>query len=139
MISIDISTLPFLPLSRLSELPTCSAIYFVLLEGGELLYVGRAVNLNTRWKTHHRYKQFESMESILISWIEVEPLNLDEVEAEFIASLQPKLNWTLIPTEPKPVRESKYQYITGRYGDWFVEYAKDLDMTPEDLEIVIWG
>ncbi len=140
MTSIDISQLPSLPLSEGDNLPSCTAIYFVSLDSGELLYVGKAVNLYTRWRSHHRCKQLESLQNVYISWIEVESsVNLDDLEANFIASFQPRLNGTVIPTEPKPAKQCEYEYITGRYGDWFVECANEIGMTAEDFDIAVNG
>ncbi len=44
--------LPSLPLESRRSLPDISALYFVLDEDDELLYIGRANNLVKRWRGH---------------------------------------------------------------------------------------
>lgn len=143
MTSIDISKLPALLLSERHRLPRCSAVYFVFLDFNELLYIGKAVNLRLRWKNHHRLKELNSIKNVLIAWLEVDVFDLGNFEYSFIEEFKPKLNDTPVPKSKLSLDNSNVDLfipcITGQYADWFIEYARDLDMTPEDLEIVLWG
>lgn len=49
---IDLSTLPSVYLLEKSCLPNCAAIYFVSNSKGQILYIGRTVNLVERWREH---------------------------------------------------------------------------------------
>lgn len=96
-LGIDFSTLPSLPLASRSALPPCPAVYFVL-EGNHVLYVGRSVNLQQRWITHHRYSQLKGLNNVRIAWLECsDPSLLPEIEAALIEYFQPSLNGELIP------------------------------------------
>lgn len=62
-------------------------IYF-LIAGGKIIYVGQSVDCHTRMRHHeHGGLTFDSY-----FFIEVEPSLLDDVEAAYIAKLNPELN-----------------------------------------------
>lgn len=107
--SIDPLALPSLSLAARSALPTCPAVYFVL-EGNQVLYVGRTVNLWQRWVNHHRYSQLKGIDNARIAWLECSDSNLlPEIEAALIEHFQPSLNGELIPlAERKPPRMIVY-------------------------------
>ena len=43
--------LPFVPLKQRNDLPETPAVYFVISEEAEILYIGQAINLRNRWIT----------------------------------------------------------------------------------------
>jgi len=95
--TINPLTLPSLSLANRSALPPCLAVYFAL-EGDHVLYVGRSVNLQQRWITHHRYSQLKGLNNVRIAWLECsDPSLLPEIEAALIEYFQPSLNGELIP------------------------------------------
>jgi len=95
--TINPLTLPSLSLINRSALPPCPAVYFVR-EGDRVLYVGRSVNLQQRWITHHRYSQLKGLNNVRIAWLECsDPSLLPEIEAALIEYFQPSLNGELIP------------------------------------------
>jgi hypothetical protein len=94
---VDPLALPSLPLTDRSQLPVCPAVYFAL-DGDRVLYIGRSVNLQQRWITHHRYSQLKGLNNVRIAWLECsDPSLLPEIEAALIEYFQPSLNGELIP------------------------------------------
>ncbi len=91
------------PLANRNQLPTCSAIYFAIDAQNRILYVGKAKNLLTRWKNHHRLyslKELDKDYSVSLYWQPWPEDNLDEAERLLIQQLQPLLNETKVETEP---------------------------------------
>lgn len=98
---IKLSELPSVYLTDKNNLPNCAAIYFVCDNKGQLLYIGRTVNLFKRWQEHHRFnqlKRFNRKDCVSISWIACSnDLNtLSNLENEFIQQYKPPLNWTKV-------------------------------------------
>lgn len=101
--------LPSLPLNCRNKLPSLAAIYIVLSENDDILYVGKAINLANRWMQHHRFKQFGSYQSVRIAWLECsDETLLDQVERMLIKSLTPLLNNTRVPERTVEVKEGTF-------------------------------
>jgi hypothetical protein len=90
---IDPLELPSLSLLERYSLPSCCAIYFVLL-GEQVLYVGRSINLAQRWLSHHRWNQLtQTYPTARIAWVECSDSELlPKLEAALIERFSPKLN-----------------------------------------------
>lgn len=104
--SIKLSELPSVYLLNKDSLPNCVAIYFVSDSKGQILYIGRTVNLVARWREHHRFKQlkrFNRKNPLTISWLTCSDdlTTLSNLENEFIKLYKPPLNWSKVVT---PVR-----------------------------------
>ena len=105
---IDISRLPSIKLVDRDNLPECSGIYFVS-SSGEILYIGKAINVRNRWKAHHRYMQVSAnYADVCILWMEVDRALLDDIEIACIKHFRPILNGTEILSHTKqlPIRLS---------------------------------
>ena len=50
-----LSSIPSLHITERVKLPKLSGIYFVYTLDHNLLYIGKADNLRTRWNNHHKY------------------------------------------------------------------------------------
>jgi excinuclease UvrABC nuclease subunit len=88
--TLDLSTLPSLPLSDRKQLPTVSCIYFAM-SNGVVQYIGKSTNLKDRWRRHQRTQEL-SIDSC-IAWIEVSnPELLTEIEKALISWFNPPLN-----------------------------------------------
>lgn len=88
----------------LHELPEIPAIYFVVSELTGLLYIGKANNLKKRWVSHHRYYQLKKYHEVRINWItfpNITPDELTNLEREYIEYFMPVLNLT--PVQKKPI------------------------------------
>ncbi|WP_013335090.1 GIY-YIG nuclease family protein [Gloeothece verrucosa] len=108
MWEVNLSDLPFVELSTLNLLPTCPAIYFVLDSKNIIHYIGKADNLQKRWKNHHRKYQLEQIHQkypVKIIWKVWSQKDLDLAEKYFIDYYKPLLNNTkvemphIIPSE----------------------------------------
>ncbi|MEP0751133.1 GIY-YIG nuclease family protein [Trichocoleus sp. Lan] len=97
----NLSELPFVYLLEKSNLPNCAAIYFVSDSKGQVIYIGRTVNLLARWREHHRFNQLKRLNQknrISISWMVCSnDINaLSSLENEFIKLYKPPLNWSKV-------------------------------------------
>ncbi len=104
---IKIADLPSVNLLEKNRLPNCAAIYFIADSNGQVIYIGRTVNLVARWKDHHRFnqlKRFNRKNSLSISWLNCNnDLNtLSNLENEFVSLYKPPLNWSKVVT---PIRK----------------------------------
>lgn len=101
---IDPLTLPSLPLSERSQLPTTPAIYFVL-KGDQVAYIGKTINLAQRLAAHNRRKQFTQLGSnIRIAWLSCSDVGLlGQIETALIEHFKPLLNGTTNPDASKRV------------------------------------
>lgn len=100
----DLSKLPSLSLSQRNILPECPAIYFAVDSKNRVLYVGKAINLLTRWKNHHRQEQLNRINrknKIKIAWLQCSNnlTLLANTETYFIEFYQPLLNRTSVPAK----------------------------------------
>jgi len=59
---IDVNLLPSVPLPEWRTLPKEPGIYLVLADNGDVMYVGKAQDLSTRWKSHHRTPDLKNAE-----------------------------------------------------------------------------
>lgn len=99
--SIKLSELPSVYLLDKDSLPNCAAIYFVSDSKGQILYIGRTINLVARWREHHRFnqlKRFNRKNPLTISWITCsnDLTTLSNLENEFIKLYKPPLNWSKV-------------------------------------------
>ena len=95
--NIKLSELPSVYLLDKDKLPNCACIYFVSDSKGQILYIGRTVNLVERWREHHRFnqlKRFNRKDRVSISWMTCSnDINtLSSLENELIKLYKPPLN-----------------------------------------------
>lgn len=79
-----------LPITQLADLPECPAVYQVIDETGEPLYVGSAKNLRKRWLTHHVTAKLLTHPYASILWHET--LDYRAVERDWIRCRDPRYN-----------------------------------------------
>jgi len=99
---IDPFSLPSVEIGNRNRLPDIPAIYFAVSKENEILYIGRAVLLQKRWKLHHRVKQLESLKDVKIAWLACNDLadrELKGLEEDCIRHFNPALNQTVIPRD----------------------------------------
>lgn len=123
---VNLFELPSLPLSDRKSLPKkVSAIYFALSETNEVLYIGRAVCLYTRWcgQRHHKQAKLEELTGVKIAWLAVtDPALLPARESELINQFAPPLNLINNPVAFNPVSRK-----------WAAQ-RKNVSLTEADLE-----
>ena len=103
--TIDPLTLPSLPLAERSQLPKCSAVYFVTKDDC-ILYIGRTANLYQRWLAHHIWQQLYGIGGeIRVAWLECNDSELlPEIEKALIAHFKPLLNKSFAVGSQEAVR-----------------------------------
>lgn len=116
MISVNPLELPSRPLSLRNKLPNCPAIYFVISESDEILYIGKSINLANRWVQHHRFNQVSLYPNARIAWLQTNEIELlEQIESSLIESFKPELNRSKVPepgkisTLKQPAREKTYK------------------------------
>ncbi|GGA36932.1 GIY-YIG nuclease family protein [Okeania sp. KiyG1] len=100
-ISLNPLQLPSVSLPDRKQLPTCSAIYFAIDASDRILYIGKALNLAARWKSHHRFYKLEEIDKespVRLAWKAWNKDDLAEAEKRLIRIFQPLLNNTKVET-----------------------------------------
>jgi hypothetical protein len=112
--SINLESLPWLPLEARTNLPELPGIYFVLDGYKTPLYIGRSANIRQRWNTHHRLNDIKNLPDIAIAWLEVsEPSLLDSVEQALIDWFDPPLNGKAISQPLNTTRRANFKLNLG--------------------------
>jgi DNA-binding Xre family transcriptional regulator len=94
-------SLPSVRLEDKNKLPKDAGIYFVIANA-EILYIGKSINLQQRWLSHHRTNQLQSYGEVIIAWFTFmgqENKDLDELEEKCIEYFNPSLNNIDVPKE----------------------------------------
>lgn len=84
-------------------LPHSAGLYAVEQEG-DIVYVGRAKDLNNRWHGHHKKGLFLGMSgTVTLAYVLVNETQLVALETEVIRALEPEYNWLAAPnTDDSP-------------------------------------
>lgn len=94
--SINPLELPSLALSNAFRryLPTSPAVYFVIQDNSEVIYIGQTQNLKHRWNSHHKIVEIKQISGdIRIGWYVVDDKHyLQSLEKSLIDLFKPKLN-----------------------------------------------
>lgn len=134
--------LPSLPLNQKRELPRVPAVYLVLGEHSEVLYIGKSGSLSHRWVRHHRASELQKLRDVRVAWIEMETRELlEEVERVLIDHFSPRMNglrdrsdpdyrtgtgvFLRMTTEEKEVLETVASRSNRSLADWLRQLARD--------------
>ncbi len=156
--------LPSLLLESRHELPDTSALYFVLDEDDEILYIGRTISLVKRWRGHHLFAEFEQLGNVRIAWMECDARLITSSETKFIAHFKPLLNQVNLGRRYRELTQNKilcfltpqklnlYRGTFGhsvnpingkfnwQYGDKYRACAiQDLKELASDFQLIKWG
>lgn len=75
-------------------LPNGSGLYAVM-QNNWIVYIGRAADFNSRWRHHHKLRQFRQLSgNVRIAYIETSQAQAHELEPRLIAKLKPEYNNT---------------------------------------------
>lgn len=106
--SLDLKTLPWLPLEERSKLPKLTGIYFAVDSSDKAQYIGKATNLRSRWESHHKYEELSSIKDVRIAYLFIDAVELlTDIETSLIKWFNPPLNELL--TSPSPSISSSIQ------------------------------
>ena len=116
--TIDLKSLPWLPLNEKSAFPKQAAIYFAIDSQGCVQYIGRSVNVRARWGSHHKYESLSAIGNIRIAYLFVDmPELLPQIETALIEYFQPILNirgLEINQTEGKSARGKRYEEMSKK-------------------------
>jgi hypothetical protein len=93
---LDLSSLPWMPLSARTGLIDEPGIYFAVDSDGVVQYIGRSKGVRGRWKSHHRFCELDSMQGIRICFLALPREQLQMVEKQCILYFNPALNQTKV-------------------------------------------
>ncbi|MDF5716340.1 MAG: GIY-YIG nuclease family protein [Rhizonema sp. NSF051] len=110
--TIDLKSLPWLPLDEKTAFPQKSAIYFAIDSTGVVQYIGRSVNVRNRWGKHHKYNELNQIGSIKIAYLFVDiPELLPEIEQALIWYFNPPLNTVKVGLTYGDFRQKRRQRV----------------------------
>lgn len=117
---ICLETLPWVPLDATSGFPEHPAIYFAIDSQNSVQYIGKSVNVRSRWKSHHRYEDLKQIGGVRIAYLFVDtPELLIEIESALISWFQPPLNIFGRPSRPKRSRPTdRVNYFVDISSYW---------------------
>lgn len=132
--------LPSLPLKMRSQLPSLPGIYFVL-NGTEVVYIGKSWSIKSRWDGHHRLPQLREIgKQYSIAWLQYQFEQLDALEFQLIQALRPRLNGSLVvpATAPRPKKSEPFKYGDKKERFQFLltpEASTMLDRVAEQMQL----
>ncbi|MEO0684746.1 MAG: GIY-YIG nuclease family protein [Cyanobacteria bacterium J06649_11] len=131
-------TLPSIPLLERTQLPNCSAIYFVMQDEC-VLYIGRTINLAQRWEAHHKWDQLVARGTpVKIAWLECRDESLlTQIETALIRQFAPELNGYVTDKKKDPnyglVRGLLPQELLKKFKIYCIENGVDYSQGLENL------
>ena len=140
--TVNLSELPSFPLSWKKALPKTPGIYFAIDAGEVVQYIGRSIDINSRWVQHHRFEELTQIEGIRLAWLEVDELQLlPHIEKALIQYFKPKLNQTnvkvqLEKSESSRAGQKEYGEVKKKYQFMLTPTASQkLDEVADELNI----
>lgn len=96
---VEVSALPFVTFGQRAGMPNDPAIYFILGERDEVLYVGRSVRLRQRWEAHPQKMPAAALGARRVAWHLVDEAALVDAELAMIRQFRPPLNANGLPVD----------------------------------------
>jgi predicted GIY-YIG superfamily endonuclease len=126
--NLDLSQLPSLPLTQSNQLPQHSAIYFAINAEFQVLYIGKALNLQARWKGHHRLDQLMRIHKkspVRLAWLDCRVIltQLEAMENHYISIYNPLLNRTQVPAKKITPSEVSLQVTLEKISKYVIIFG----------------
>ncbi|MBW4443299.1 MAG: GIY-YIG nuclease family protein [Plectolyngbya sp. WJT66-NPBG17] len=134
----DINRLPAVAIEDAGLLPSLPAVYFVIANE-RILYIGKALNLQQRWKNHHRWGEIFALGvAARLHWLEFnDALLIQLLEQCFINYFDPPMNNTPVVEHKnnllKPITQEQAVSILGTPVATFYRYCKDLKIKNKQI------
>ena len=115
-----LNSIPSVHITERVKLPSLPGIYFVYTLSHQLLYIGKANNLRTRWNSHHKYQYFieSSMDSRIgyFTFDSIDNLNqtIEEFQSEPTETIQTK---TLVTSDQFQKLEQELTILKKQFND----------------------
>jgi excinuclease UvrABC nuclease subunit len=104
-VMIDIASLPSIPFGSPPDMPGGEGVYFVIGAEDRVIYIGSSWMLKSRWQRHNKQAQCVEAGAIRIAWFNCDWRQAEDIEAEMIFALKPRLN----------VRGKRTQLVPSNY------------------------
>jgi tetrahydromethanopterin S-methyltransferase subunit G len=138
-ISMLLSSIPSLHITERAKLPPTSGIYFVYTPDHNLLYIGKADNLRTRWNSHHKYQYFiESSTECRIGYFTFDSIDsLSETIEEFKAEpTQTTTGKALVTADQFEELKQQVEAIQQQFNNTFSTLTQlGIDVIAKKLEV----
>lgn len=89
---VDLQDMPSLPFEEKRFLPNKAAVYFIIRDDGEVLYIGSTVRLKQRWEAHLQARKAAALGATRVAWMLVPQAMTEAVESAMIRHYLPILN-----------------------------------------------
>ena len=120
IVGMLLSSIPSVHITERVKLPSQPGIYFVYTLDHQLLYIGKADNLRTRWNSHHKYQYFieSSMDSRIgyFTFDSIDNLNqtIEEFQSEPTETIQTK---ALVTSDQFEKLEQEFTTLKRQFND----------------------
>ncbi|MGG6294981.1 GIY-YIG nuclease family protein [Leptolyngbya sp. AN02str] len=122
--------LPSVSLKQRDQLPASPGIYFAINAKGQVLYIGLARNLASRWQgqNHHRLDQLlriNQRSPVQLAWLDCRQSThtLSVLEAHYIKTFHPLLNGTQVPARKITPAETVLQATLTKISKYTVVFG----------------
>lgn len=88
----EILSLPSVALAENRQLPEKSGVYFAIIDGSQIAYVGATWSFQQRWRAHNKRLNLVKLGSVRVHYLEVDEEIMCAVEQDVIDLFQPCLN-----------------------------------------------
>ena len=131
------NAIPSLHITERSQLPARPGIYFVYTPDYQLLYIGKADNLQKRWNSHHKYQYFieASMQCRIGYFVFNSADSLNQVISEFKAEPIETTTKALVTYDQLESVNSEVEYLKKRIDNIYSALSQvGLDSIIKKLE-----
>ncbi|MDJ0719320.1 MAG: GIY-YIG nuclease family protein [Prochloraceae cyanobacterium] len=131
------NAIPSLHITKRSKLPARPGIYFVYTPDYQLLYIGKADNLQKRWNSHHKYQYFieTSMQCRIGYFVLNSAESLNQVIDEFQAEPIETTTKALVTSDQLESVNSEVEYLKKRIDNIYSALSQvGLDSIIKKLE-----
>ena len=136
--AIDPLKLPSIALERRAALLPVPAVYFLIEADRQVIYVGQAVNLRSRWVAHHCLEGYPSIAGLRIAWIEIEDATMrTRAERSLIGRYRLRLNCIYNPQLLLPPAPSEREGVMEEVGLTTEEVAQRLGLSTGRVRAMI--
>ena len=120
IVGMLLNSIPSVHITERVKLPSLPGLYFVYTLSHQLLYIGKADNLRTRWNSHHKYQYFieSSIDSRIgyFTFDSIDNLNqtIEEFKSEPTETIQTK---TLVTSDQFQKLEQELTTLKKQFND----------------------
>jgi excinuclease UvrABC nuclease subunit len=121
---VELGVLPAVQFEARDNLPRISAIYFALANNDKALYIGAAIDLWRRWRSHHHIRALRAAGCAKIAWQSCSRDEIVALEGVMIERFDPPFNGAWRPMVlrlPKTEKEKVFSLRIAPETDQLVD------------------